>query len=46
MSLKVVDPLKRSWERGVYMGQDSTHPDAVKRHRPRGEGGQAAAPTP
>ena len=46
MSLKVADPLKRTWERGVYMGQDSTHPDAVKRHRPRGEGGQTASPTP
>ena len=46
MSLKVTDPLKRTWERGVYMGQDSTHPDAVKRHRPRGEGGQSVSPTP
>jgi 2-keto-4-pentenoate hydratase/2-oxohepta-3-ene-1,7-dioic acid hydratase in catechol pathway len=46
MSLKVADPLKRTWERGIYMGQDSTHPDAVKRYRPRGEGGQAASPTP
>jgi 2-keto-4-pentenoate hydratase/2-oxohepta-3-ene-1,7-dioic acid hydratase in catechol pathway len=36
MSLKVRDPLKRSWERGVYMGVDSTNPDAVKRHRPQG----------
>lgn len=35
MALKVRDPLKRQWERGVYMGVDSTHPDAVKRHRPR-----------
>ena len=34
MSLKVEDPLKRSWERGVYLGQDSTHHDAVRRHRP------------
>src|SRR6266851_8395241 len=34
MSLKVVDPLKRSWERGIYMGVDSTNPEAVKRHRP------------
>src|SRR5664279_6312871 len=33
MSLKVSDPLKRKWERGVYMGADSTNPDAVKRHR-------------
>jgi 2-keto-4-pentenoate hydratase/2-oxohepta-3-ene-1,7-dioic acid hydratase in catechol pathway len=36
MTLKVRDPLKRSWERGVYMGVDSTHPDAVKRYRPHG----------
>ncbi len=34
MRLDVVDPLKRSWERGVYMGADSTNPEAVKRHRP------------
>ena len=34
MSLKVADPLKRSWERGVYMGADSTNPEAVRRHRP------------
>jgi len=36
MSLTVSDPLKRSWERGVYMGADSTNPEAVKRHRPQG----------
>jgi 2-keto-4-pentenoate hydratase/2-oxohepta-3-ene-1,7-dioic acid hydratase in catechol pathway len=35
MKLNVADPLKRHWERGVYMGADSTHPDAVRRHRPR-----------
>ena len=35
MSLGVRDPLKREWERGVYMGDDSTNPDAVLRHRPR-----------
>lgn len=35
MSLNVRDPLRRKWERGVYMGQDSTHHDAVKRHRPQ-----------
>lgn len=34
MKLTVEDPLKRSWERGVYMGEDSTHHDAVRRHRP------------
>jgi 2-keto-4-pentenoate hydratase/2-oxohepta-3-ene-1,7-dioic acid hydratase in catechol pathway len=36
MSLKVADPLKRTWERGVYMGVDSTNLEAVKRHRPQG----------
>jgi 2-keto-4-pentenoate hydratase/2-oxohepta-3-ene-1,7-dioic acid hydratase in catechol pathway len=35
MSLTVADPLKRSWERGIYMGADSTNPEAVKRHRPQ-----------
>jgi 2-keto-4-pentenoate hydratase/2-oxohepta-3-ene-1,7-dioic acid hydratase in catechol pathway len=35
MTLNVVDPLKRSWERGVYMGADSTNPEAVRRHRPK-----------
>jgi 2-keto-4-pentenoate hydratase/2-oxohepta-3-ene-1,7-dioic acid hydratase in catechol pathway len=35
MALDVTDPLKRSWERGVYMGSDSTNPEAVKRHRPQ-----------
>jgi 2-keto-4-pentenoate hydratase/2-oxohepta-3-ene-1,7-dioic acid hydratase in catechol pathway len=38
MSLKVTDPLKRSWERGIYMGADSTNPEAVKRHRPQSQG--------
>jgi len=38
MSLRVVDPLKRTWERGVYMGADSTNPEAVKRHRPPSAG--------
>jgi 2-keto-4-pentenoate hydratase/2-oxohepta-3-ene-1,7-dioic acid hydratase in catechol pathway len=36
MQLKVKDPLKRSWERGVYMGADSTNQEAVQRHRPQG----------
>jgi len=35
MGLNVVDPMKRQWERGVYMGADSTNPEAVKRHRPK-----------
>jgi 2-keto-4-pentenoate hydratase/2-oxohepta-3-ene-1,7-dioic acid hydratase in catechol pathway len=35
MALDVADPLKRTWERGIYMGAGSTHPDAVRRHRPQ-----------
>jgi 2-keto-4-pentenoate hydratase/2-oxohepta-3-ene-1,7-dioic acid hydratase in catechol pathway len=35
MVLTVRDPLKRKWERGIYMGVDSTNPEAVKRHRPQ-----------
>jgi 2-keto-4-pentenoate hydratase/2-oxohepta-3-ene-1,7-dioic acid hydratase in catechol pathway len=35
MALKVEDPLKRTWERGIYMGQDSVHHDAVRRNRPQ-----------
>jgi 2-keto-4-pentenoate hydratase/2-oxohepta-3-ene-1,7-dioic acid hydratase in catechol pathway len=35
MTLKVADPLKRTWERGIYMGADSTNPDAVRRYRPQ-----------
>jgi 2-keto-4-pentenoate hydratase/2-oxohepta-3-ene-1,7-dioic acid hydratase in catechol pathway len=35
MTLHVRDPLKRKWERGVYMGADSTNPEAVVRHRPK-----------
>jgi 2-keto-4-pentenoate hydratase/2-oxohepta-3-ene-1,7-dioic acid hydratase in catechol pathway len=34
MRLDVRDPLKRSWEKGIYMGADSTNPEAVKRNRP------------
>lgn len=36
MALKVVDPFKRKWERGIYMGADSTNPEAIRRHRPQG----------
>jgi len=35
MTLHVRDPLKREWERGIYMGADSTNPAA---RRARGEG--------
>jgi hypothetical protein len=34
MRLVVRDPLKRSWEKGIYMGADSTNPEAVRRNRP------------
>jgi 2-keto-4-pentenoate hydratase/2-oxohepta-3-ene-1,7-dioic acid hydratase in catechol pathway len=34
MSLNVADPLKRSWEVGIYMGADSTNHEAVRRYRP------------
>ena len=38
MRLYVRDPLKRTWDRGIYMGPDSTNPEAVRRNRP-GAGG-------
>lgn len=34
MRLHVRDPLKRTWEKGIYMGADSTNPEAVRRNRP------------
>lgn len=34
MTLDVVDPLQRTWERGVYMGADSTNHGAIAQHRP------------
>ena len=38
MRLNVRDPLKRTWEKGIYMGADSTNPAAVQRNRPRSAG--------
>jgi 2-keto-4-pentenoate hydratase/2-oxohepta-3-ene-1,7-dioic acid hydratase in catechol pathway len=38
MRLDVRDPLKRSWEKGIYMGADSTNPEAIKRNRPKASG--------
>jgi hypothetical protein len=35
MTLYVRDPLKRVWERGIYMGPNSTNPEA---RRQRGQG--------
>jgi 2-keto-4-pentenoate hydratase/2-oxohepta-3-ene-1,7-dioic acid hydratase in catechol pathway len=34
MRLHVRDPLKRTWDKGIYMGADSTNPEAIKRNRP------------
>jgi 2-keto-4-pentenoate hydratase/2-oxohepta-3-ene-1,7-dioic acid hydratase in catechol pathway len=34
MRLNVRDPLKRVWEKGIYMVPDSTNPEAVRRNRP------------
>jgi 2-keto-4-pentenoate hydratase/2-oxohepta-3-ene-1,7-dioic acid hydratase in catechol pathway len=34
MRLDVRDPLRRTWEKGIYMGPDSTNPEAVRRNRP------------
>lgn len=31
MTVHVSDPLKRQWERGIYMGPNSTNPEAVRR---------------
>ena len=36
MRLDVRDPLKRKWEKDIYMGADSTNPEAVRRNRPPG----------
>ena len=44
MTLGVEDPLGRAWEKGVYMGADSTNHEAVRRHRPRAD--QATTPAP
>jgi len=38
MRLSVRDPLKRAWEKGIYMGPDSTNPEAVRRNRPPNPG--------
>ena len=32
MALSVADPLRRTWERGLYMGADSTNHEARRRH--------------
>jgi hypothetical protein len=35
MALTVRDPLHRTWERGIYMGQDSVNHEAVRRNKPQ-----------
>jgi 2-keto-4-pentenoate hydratase/2-oxohepta-3-ene-1,7-dioic acid hydratase in catechol pathway len=35
LSVNVEDPLQRTWERGIYMGQDSVNHAAVRRNRPQ-----------
>ena len=35
MTLHVEDPLKRTWDKDIYMGEDSTNHEAVRRHRPQ-----------
>ena len=35
LTVKVEDPLKRSWERGIYMGVDSVNHEAVRRNKPQ-----------
>ncbi len=35
MTVTVRDPLKRVWERGVFMGEGSTNPEAVRLRRER-----------
>lgn len=37
MQLHVVDPLKRRWERGIYMGPGSTHPQALAQDSRQGQ---------
>jgi len=39
LTVHVRDPLRRSWDRGVYMGADSTNPEAVARWAAQDEGG-------
>lgn len=33
MALSVADPLKRTWDKGIYMGKDSTNHEAIRAHR-------------
>jgi 2-keto-4-pentenoate hydratase/2-oxohepta-3-ene-1,7-dioic acid hydratase in catechol pathway len=35
LTVHVEDPLKRTWERGIYMGVDSVNHEAVRRNKPQ-----------
>jgi 2-keto-4-pentenoate hydratase/2-oxohepta-3-ene-1,7-dioic acid hydratase in catechol pathway len=35
LTVDVEDPLKRTWERGIYMGADSVNHEAVRRNKPQ-----------
>lgn len=37
MKLGVFDPLKRKWDKGIYMGNDSVHPDSEARKAAAGK---------
>ena len=41
---EIADPLKREWERGVDMGEDSTDKETVRRPRPLPAGRCATKP--
>lgn len=34
MEVVVSDPIRRTWECGIYHGEDSTHHDSVRRYQP------------
>jgi 2-keto-4-pentenoate hydratase/2-oxohepta-3-ene-1,7-dioic acid hydratase in catechol pathway len=35
LTVSIEDPLKRTWERGIYMGVDSVNHEAVRRNKPQ-----------
>jgi hypothetical protein len=39
LKLSVSDPLKRTWERGVYLGADSTNPAVVQARKTQDKAG-------
>ena len=40
MALQVEDPLKRTWDKGIYMGEDSTNHAAIRAHLGDAESGR------